>query len=185
LTIASQWAIEEVDNPGPELRFIPANAEYIVQMAQFVSIIVYVLFPDSSVQDVVTAIRLFPRSSKVKDGDSVGLMRFSCLLRFTQGLLAVFAFLILVLTSKKVIDIILNFTAISFISELDDYAFKLFLSGEFGPTLQAESKRISNTKLPLCMNRNNASRLTFNIIGRTLVLFLLASAFSLVIFFPE
>jgi hypothetical protein len=39
---------------------------------------------------------------------------------------------ILVITSNDVIDIILNFTALNFISALDDVAFEFSLSGKYG-----------------------------------------------------
>jgi hypothetical protein len=43
-------------------------------------------------------------------------MRISCAFRFVQGSLAVTATLILLITSPTVIDIVLNFTALNFIS---------------------------------------------------------------------
>jgi hypothetical protein len=104
--------IGESDNPDSEddglrgffARFIPANASPIVLCTQLTSMASYVIFPDSSLKDVVRAIQMFPRTSEVQVGDPVGSMRFSCLLRGIQGILATFAVLLLVTTSETVVD---------------------------------------------------------------------------------
>jgi hypothetical protein len=54
-------------------------------------------------------------------------MVFSCTLRFTQGALATAAALLLVVTSSEVIDIVLNFTAINFISALDGKTIYIYI----------------------------------------------------------
>jgi len=128
--------------------FVPANASLIIRYTQVTAIAAFVIFPDSSLRDIVTAVRVFPRPSTVQSGDSVGSLKFSCLLRALQGSLAVVVTLLLVITSDAVVDIILNFTAVNFISHLDDSAFDLAMSGDFGPALQAEAERIANKDLP-------------------------------------
>jgi hypothetical protein len=162
--------IGENDNPdsgksglmGALATFIPANANAIVRCTQITSIAAYVIFPDSSLKDVVRAVQSFPRSSKVQSGDPVGCMRFSCLLRGMQGILAMFVTVLLVARSDSVVDIILNFTAVNFISNLDDHAFSLAMSGDFGPALEAESKRIANVDLPPCLSMDKASKFVCN-----------------------
>jgi hypothetical protein len=111
-----------------------------------------VIFVDSSLQDVVMALKLFPVSSDNK-GEPVRCMRFSCILRGVQGASAIAAAWLLVITSTTVLDIILNFTAINFISGLDDAAFCLAESGVFGPSMKDETKRIADAKLPACVYR--------------------------------
>jgi len=54
------------------------------------------------------------------------------------------ATMLLILTSNTVVDIILNFTAVNFISNLDDYAFCLAFSGKINQTLEDEATRIAN-----------------------------------------
>ena len=85
-------------------------------------------------------------------------MRLSCILRLTQGVTAIVATLLLVLRSTTVVDIILNFTAVNFISDLDDYAFTLAKNGEFSPSLREEAERISEIDLPPCMFKNSESK---------------------------
>ena len=106
---------EDVDNPDSDdgffAAFIPANVAPIVKATQITSILVYVIFADSSLQDVASAVNLFPRFSQVKRVDKARRLVFSSILRATQGILATSAVLLLVVTSSTVIDIILNFTA--------------------------------------------------------------------------
>jgi len=132
---------------------VPSNAVWSTRCTQFVSLLAYVVFPESSLLDAVRSVQLFPRSSDARDGDTIGCMRFSCLLRGIQGTLAVMATMILIVSSKTSVDIILNFTAVNFISNLDDYAFQLAMSGEFGPALKAETERIADTDLPPCLSQ--------------------------------
>jgi flagellar biosynthesis protein FlhB len=114
---------EEIDNPSSHViaRFIHSNSSMLVRATQFTAILSYIVFADSSLQDVVTSIETFPRFDKVdkKSDKNVACMVFSCLLRLIQGSLAIIAALMLVITASDVIEIILNFTAINYISTLD------------------------------------------------------------------
>jgi len=95
---------------------------------------------------------MFPRFDQTNK-DKTGCMIFSSVLRFTQGMLAIIAVLLLVMTSSDVIDIILNFTAVNFISAMDDVAFRLATWGKYGTTLGKEAKRIETLPLPRCIFR--------------------------------
>lgn len=161
--------VGESDNPDSEMgfaaKFIPANTSAIVRATQYIAIAAYVIFPDSSLQDVTTALRTFPRSAYVQTDDPIGCMRFSCLLRGVQGFLATIAALLLVITlSDTVVDIILNFTAVNFISNLDDAAFFLAMSGEFGPVMKAEARQIANEELPASMYRKSSKHVYYRIV---------------------
>ena len=59
--------------------------------------------------------------------------------------------LLLVITTPDVVDIILNFTAVNFISGLDEIGYELALWGKYGPKLENEAKRIGAEPLPECM----------------------------------
>jgi hypothetical protein len=147
----------DAENDGFVLfaKFTASNANPIVKVTQFVSIAAYVIFPSTSVMDIVAALQMFPRLSDVSVEDPVKCMLFSCLCRGVQGLLAVLTTAILVVTSDTVIDIILNFTAMNFISELDEVAFSFAMSGEFGPVLRQEAERLSKTELPPCIYKKS------------------------------
>ena len=108
---------QDVDNPESDnddyffAAFIPADVAPLVKATQVVTILAYVIFADSTLEDITAAVILFPTLSDAQPADKTRLMAFSSLLRGTQGILATTAVLLLVITSKTVIDIILNFTA--------------------------------------------------------------------------
>lgn len=116
-----------------------------------------------------------------QSGNSLGWLRFSCTLKFIQGLLATFSTLLLVVTSNQVVDIILNFTAVNFISNLDDHAFHLAKSGDFGPALQREAERIATTDLPASTNGNKKPRYFYNLFVSGFVSLILLAMITLVI----
>jgi len=155
----TRGTIGENDNPDSDKQtlrgwlanFIPSNTNSIVVITQVIAVAYYMIYPDSSLQDVVMACRLFPRISQANVGGPLNRLRFSCILRGISGFASVWVVLLLVLRSGNVVDLILNFTAMSSISKIDDDAFALAISGEFGPVLKAEAERIANKNLPESM----------------------------------
>lgn len=145
--------MEENDNPdaGFLANFVPSNSKALVKIAQFVSLSTYVLFPDSSVQDTVKVIQYWPKKQRIEKNDPVGFMKLSCTLRCIQATLAIISVFFLVLTSTSVIEVILDFTVMNFVSGFDNVAFTLCESGVFGPNFKKESEDVVKKDLPLCM----------------------------------
>jgi len=143
----------DVDNP--ETSFIPANASWTVRATQILALVAYVLFADESLNDIFIAFETFP--------NSLGNVSFchvlSCLLRGLQGFMAAVAVLFLVMTSSDVIEIVLSFTAVNFISALDNSAFELAKSGRYGTELKKQANLIVGEPLPDCMNHSNEDKL--------------------------
>lgn len=133
--------------------FIPPNVPILARVTQFMAILCYCAFADESLRDVVTAVETFPRFDQAKPGDKVRCMVVSSFLRFTQGMLATIVVVLLVITTTDVIDIVLNFTAVNFVSGFDDVAFELAKWGKYGPRIEAESKRIEDLPAPACIYR--------------------------------
>jgi hypothetical protein len=133
-----------LDNTDPDL----CNRGLDVRMAQIVAMLAYVIFPNSTQQDLIRAIQHFPWCAAETDDIPVGCIRISSILRVIQGHGAVSVVFLLVMKSDSTLDIILNFTAMHFLSDLDDAAFSLARSGVFGPNFREEAKRIAGTKLP-------------------------------------
>jgi len=126
----------------------------ILRTTQFMSLITSVIFVDSSVNDIITAVHTFPNFSlAISSRDKVWCMTLSCVLRLSQGLFALLVSIILVFNSTNVIEVILNFTALNFISALDDLFFDFSKSGKYGPYLEEAANRIEEAKLPVCMFR--------------------------------
>jgi len=169
---------EDSDNPDEGFLsiFIPSNVEPLSRATQFMALLSYCVFADESLKDIVTAVETFPKFSKVKEGDKIRCMVFSCVLRFTQGILATVVVLLLVISTADVIEIILNFTAVNFISGFDDVAFDLAQWGKYGPDLEAEAKRIQELPVPDCIyNKYHHVRYRFTILPITAVLLILLS----------
>ena len=78
-------------------------------------------------------------------------MVFASALRFLQGILAIFVTIILCFASTDVLEIILNFTALNYISVLCELEFKLAVWGRYGSKLEEEAKLIETMPLPECM----------------------------------
>jgi len=137
---------EEVDNPDEEdlffAGFIPANVSMIVKITQFVAISAYILFAEDSISDVVDAVRFYPLTP-IFSTDHL-FVKVSCVFRLIQGLGACITALLLVMTSADVIDIVLNFTAVNFVSAMDDAAFEIASSGRYGATLKAKAEEITD-----------------------------------------
>lgn len=144
---------EETDNPNDDsfFSFVPANSAPLSKATQFMALLSYCAFADDSLKDIVTAVETFPRFSRAEPGDKPYCIAFSCLLRFTQGFLATIVVVLLVISTDDVIDIILNFTAVNFISGFDDVAFELAQWGKYGPKLETEANRIEELPAPACI----------------------------------
>ena len=158
----TKGTIGEVDNPDGDgftdtrivgwfAKFIPANSNVVVKITQVLAILAFMLFPESSLLDVIKAVEVFPRFSQVKNDDKARHMVFSCILRLIQGIFAIFAVLLLVMMSNNVVEILLNFTAANFVSHLDDLAFEQAKFGRYGRKLEEEANRIKAKKLPVSM----------------------------------
>lgn len=120
--------------------------------AQVVSLLAYLVFPNSTLQDVIKAIQPFPWYFVEADDIPVGCIRIACIPQENYAIIVTF---LLVMSSDNALDIILNFTAVNFISDLDEAAFSFAKSGVFGPILKEETKRIADTKLPACLYRES------------------------------
>lgn len=110
----------ETDNPSKTgvAFFIPANVSSLVRATQILAVLTYVLFADSSVKDVITSVETFPRYCKKISSDNYRCMVFSCVLRFVQGCMTVLATFLLIVKSTDVMDIILDFMAMNFVSNI-------------------------------------------------------------------
>eukprot|EP00536_Pseudo-nitzschia_multiseries_P001898 jgi/Psemu1/182348/e_gw1.25.2.1 len=183
-----KWGTREEDNPGESnlAKVIAANASPVLQATQFIALLSYVMFTDASMTDITTAVETFPiyesnnggsdDSKKIDDG-KLWCHYLSCVLRCVQGAMAVAAAFLLVVTSDTAVDVVLNFAAVNFISELDNVAFQMALDGRYGRQIRMETKRIENRPLPSCMSpRDNRTRYkwTTRLLGVVLMGFMIA-----------
>ena len=129
------------EHDDSEHHFLPANVEPLPRAAQYLSIIVYIAFSDGAMEEITTAVDFFRLRQAWQ-------MRLSCLLRFLLGTLAVAATTLLVMTSGRVRDAVLNIIAVEFVSQFDDMAFALMRNGRYLASLRHEANKIADEPLP-------------------------------------
>eukprot|EP00984_Skeletonema_dohrnii_P011557 scaffold4626_cov110-Skeletonema_dohrnii-CCMP3373.AAC.4 len=148
ITIYALLAYDIIGNPFNPNRSnpLPVNVTMPVRIAEVLAIVVAIITQD----DVRKAVNLhregfnpnlkqaFPGASEAKWGASI-------LLRAFEGLFGMLLTFLLIMQSSTVIDLLLNFLAIEFVSQLDDVVFVLTREGFLGRTLQKEAKKVSNT----------------------------------------
>ncbi|KAL3942427.1 MAG: hypothetical protein SGBAC_003386 [Bacillariaceae sp.] len=128
-----------------ELVVVPVNVPSIVHAAQALATIVAIFDQD----DLRSAVEGFFDGLPTRVKGDIAFQRmnkvqwnFSCGIRFTQGILSVFASFVLAVQSETVFDVLLNFLGVKFVSELDDLAFILSQLGYFGEQCRLASKCI-------------------------------------------
>ncbi len=119
--------------------------DLIMAITEFAAILAYAVIPDASVQDMVTANRQWPLPGQTVN---VTGRKIASALRLIQGVGASVCVLFLINVSPTAIDIILNFAALNFVSDMDSVAFELASKGVFGVALKDECERVQSTKLP-------------------------------------
>jgi len=161
---------EIIDGLDP---IFPGDVEPIVKIVQLISIVIHVIFPDYGMEELITAVKLFPNLLKLpinanlegrlsaspfsrfkrviwyvrNDAHFFGYM-LSYILRFLQGLLSNVATFFLIFTSVTAKDVVLNFAAINFISGIDETAFASVLKGRFGQKMKKKALQVKKKQLP-------------------------------------
>jgi hypothetical protein len=114
---------------------IPTNVESTVRATQVLAIIIAIVTQDD-VKKVILILRdgydadvfqgtFGPNATKFK-------WVLSLVLRAAEGQLGLFVTFTLIMQSKTVLDLLLNFSAMEFVSLLDDVAFLMLREGYFG-----------------------------------------------------
>uniref|UniRef100_A0A7S4EKM4 Disease resistance R13L4/SHOC-2-like LRR domain-containing protein n=1 Tax=Pseudo-nitzschia australis TaxID=44445 RepID=A0A7S4EKM4_9STRA len=152
-------ANEDVDNPdesySPLARYVPAKNSGIVLLTQVLALCAFLIFQEDSLSDFCTGIALF---FKPNWRHRTSWHHLACFLRASQGFMACMTALVLVMTTSNVIDIVLNFTAVNFISQLDNNAFDLARSGKYGNILRDEAVCVEARVTQLEQNTLEISR---------------------------
>jgi len=135
---------------------LPANVESTVRMTEVLAIVIAIITQD----DVRTSINLlrdgydkealsvFPGSTKAK-------WVISIFLRGSEGILGLFVTFLLVMQSSTVLDLLLNFSAMEFVSLIDDVVFGLTTEGFFGRAMKKEAKFVSHSKYYIVSARHS------------------------------
>ena len=158
----------------------PSTSVFVTQIT---ILLAYASLPRSSLRDVMRAIRLFPScsiESYRNDHRAVGIA-VSCILRFFQGFIGIVTILaVIFFKSEDAITIILNFTALDYISELDEYAVTLCKSGMFGTKLKKKADAIADQALPEYMNARYERKWRRCVMLPTAIMFVVPAALLII-----
>ena len=134
---------------------LPVNVEMPVRIAEAFAIVVAVITQDD-VQQALNLMRdgydqdpmnhssldqTFPKATKAK-------WILSIFLRAFEGFFGLALTFLLIMQSTTVLDLLLNFLAMEFVSQLDDVVFVLTRAGFFGRTLSEGAKKMSDEDTP-------------------------------------
>lgn len=140
----NSWTREEHNYFG-----FPADVSPQVRIAEYVAMFIAVFTQD----DLVQALNLLNKGCYDRKAFRDTFQHAnSCkwwmhtILRFVVGAIGLFVTFILIMKQDFVLGVLLNFTALQFVANLDNVAFKLFEMGFFGRHVQKETKKILNAK---------------------------------------
>jgi hypothetical protein len=145
IAIFSLVSVDVIDLSNSRNPFnIPANVESTVRATQVLAIIIAIV-----TQDDVKKVILILRDGYIADvfqgtfGPDATKFKWvlSLALRAAEGLIGLFVTFMLIMQSKTVLDLLLNFSAMEFVSLLDDGAFLMLREGYFGIGMMNEAKR--------------------------------------------
>ena len=151
----------------------PTNVSDAVRISEVLAIIISII----GQQDVRKAICLYrdgfdkDNLTKVFEGATFWKWTLSIALRASEGLLGLTLTFLLIMRSKAVLDLLLNFSAIYFVTELDDMVFGLASEGFLGRKLKKETKRLSRNSYFVSHECANSKSAMMVIIGYYVVLF--------------
>lgn len=138
----------------------PPNVDMSTRIAQLVAIVISIFMQD----DVITALNLitdgYDQSSfgEAFDGASFGKWVFSVSSRFVEGGFGLIVTFLLIMQSEQVVDLLLNFTAMEFVSNLDRVAFNTAANGYIGERGLDTACTVSDTEYRIMKRRLARSR---------------------------
>jgi hypothetical protein len=137
--------IIDYDHPTNPLG-IPSNVDTAVRITQLMAIVIAV----ATQQDIRTGVNLLYDGYQPKGFALFGyhtrfLWALSIACRLLEGSLGLVVTFLLVVTEDTVVELLLNFTAMEFVSQLDEVAFYFASQGYIGESVQLKAEKIINT----------------------------------------
>ena len=136
----------------------PTNVTSSVRIAEVIALII----SGGTEEDTRTALNLlcagYPNCSFfTKQRIRVSLLnwRSSIFARLSEGILSIFLTFLLVMRSTDVVDLLLNFSAMMFVSVLDDTAFSLSYQGFLGLTCKKMADEVASAYYRRRRRRNS------------------------------
>jgi hypothetical protein len=136
IAIFSLVSVDVIDLSNSRNPFnFPPNVESTVRATQVLAIIIAIVTQDD-VKKVILILRDGYTADVIQGAFGPDATKFkwilSLVLRAAEGLVGLFVTFMLIMQSKTVLDLLLNFSAMEFVSLLDDGAFLMLREGYFG-----------------------------------------------------
>jgi hypothetical protein len=150
ITIYSLLTKQLINRSSENPLGIPENVETIVRVTQFLAIFIAVLTQEdlrTSLEQVNEGYST-ERIGKEFGEATRGKWWFATACRFLQGALGLIVTFFLIVTVDNIFELLLNFTAMEFVSNLDDVAFFSAGTGYFGSKSADKSEEIDKTTYP-------------------------------------
>jgi hypothetical protein len=150
ITIYSLLALDLINPLSENPLDIPANVETNVRVTQFLAVIVAVL-TQADLRTSLEQVNEGYRTDRIgKEFGEASCVKwwFATTCRFLQGALGLVVTFFLIVTVDTVFNLLVNFTAMEFVSQLDDVAFFLAGTGYFGSKNADKSQEIDETSYP-------------------------------------
>ena len=145
--------IDKRDDENP-FKF-PPNVGAAVRATQVLAIIIAIIVQDD-VKKVILILHDWYDADVFQETFGPDATKFkwalSLVLRTTEGLFGLFVAFMLIMQSTTVLDLLLNFTAMEFVSLLDDVVFVMLREGYFGSCMMKQGKK--------CEAEYNVSRIS-------------------------
>jgi len=169
------YNIYDRDNKKNRFGF-PFNVDVSVRISEVLAIFISII----TQEDIRKAISLYRGGyddqtagglSKVFQGATRWKWWLSILLSATEGMLGLIITFLLIMRSDSVLDLLLNFSAIEFVTGLDDLVFKLAREKFLGQTVKDEAKKVEeksyyvNQRYANPENARRVSMLYFFVLG--------------------
>ena len=126
---------------------LPPDVGILVRCTQFICILVCFL-AQTDIRNALRALLHFEGTEVFRKrfiGFSVAKFVFANCVMLIQGMLSVIVVIALIIYSDNVFDLLLNFTAVIFVSELDEVTFQMAVLGYAGRRTEKLAKRIQRT----------------------------------------
>lgn len=135
---------------------LPPMVDLAVTLSQGLALFMVIPF-NTDLIDAVIKLQdgYYPELKKDHPNASACTWFFSCFAQLMAGLLLLFASLILTMQAEYVIDVMLNLTALLFLTEIDDLAFHMATLGFVTDTIQKEAIKAQDVQVPKRSNRGN------------------------------
>lgn len=148
----------EVDNS----LLLPPNVDLTVTIAQGVTLFIVLGYMSDLIEAVLKLQDgFYPEILEVHPGADYLTWLISGLAQLTSGLLVLIGSFILTMQASTVIDLMLNLTALLFISELDDIGFLIAKLGFVTDVLQKQTEAVADFEVPKRKNHNLKRRVLY------------------------